>query len=51
MSTGELTDAKRKKLLEAAQKIHAHKIMQAKGFRILAQKARDESIRQLLLRN
>jgi VIT1/CCC1 family predicted Fe2+/Mn2+ transporter len=50
MSTGELTDAKRKKLLEAAQKIHAHKIMQAKGFRILAKKARDESIRQLLLR-
>ena len=46
----ELTNVERKKLLEAAKKIHAHKLMQAKGFGILAKKAKDERIKQLLLR-
>jgi len=50
MSMNELTNVERKKLLEAAKKIHAHKLMQAKGFGILAKKAKDERIKQLLLR-
>jgi len=50
MSTNELTNVERKKLLEAAKKTHAHKLMQAKGFGILAKKAKDERIKQLLLR-
>jgi len=50
MPTNELTNVERKKLLDAAKKIHAHKLMQAKGFDILARKAKDERIKQLLLR-
>ena len=50
MSTNELTTVKRKKLLDAAKKIHAYKLMQAKGFGILARRAKDERIKQLLLR-
>ena len=50
MSTNELINAERKKLLDAAKKIHAHKLMQAKGYGILARKAGDERIKQLLLR-
>jgi VIT1/CCC1 family predicted Fe2+/Mn2+ transporter/rubrerythrin len=50
MSTNELANVERKKLLDAAKKIHAHKLMQAKGFGILARKAKDERIKQLLLR-
>jgi VIT1/CCC1 family predicted Fe2+/Mn2+ transporter len=50
MSIKELTSVERKKLLDAAKKIHAHKLMQAKGFDILARKAKDERIKQLLLR-
>ena len=50
MSMNELTNVKRKKLLDAAKKIHAHKLMQAKGYGILAKKAKDERIKQLLLR-
>jgi VIT1/CCC1 family predicted Fe2+/Mn2+ transporter len=50
MPTNELTNVERKKLLDAAKKIHAHKLMQAKGFGILARKAKDERIKQLLLR-
>jgi len=49
MSANELTDVERKKLLNAAKKIHAHKLMQVKGFGILARKAKDERIKQLLL--
>jgi len=45
-----LTSVERKRLLDAAKKIYAHKLMQAKGFDILARKAKDERIRQLLLR-
>jgi VIT1/CCC1 family predicted Fe2+/Mn2+ transporter/rubrerythrin len=50
MATNELTNVERKKLLDAAKKIHAHKLMQAKGFGILARNAKDERIKQLLLR-
>jgi VIT1/CCC1 family predicted Fe2+/Mn2+ transporter len=50
MPTNELTNVERNKLLDAAKKIHAHKLMQAKGFGILARKAKDERIKQLLLR-
>ena len=46
----ELTNVKRKKLLDAAKKIHSHKLLQTRGFGILAKKAKDERIRQLLLR-
>jgi len=45
-----LANVERKKLLDSANKIHAHKLMQAKGYGILAKKARDERIKQLLLR-
>jgi predicted membrane protein (TIGR00267 family) len=50
MSMKELTNVERKRLLDAAKKIYAHKLMQVKGFDILAGKARDERIKQLLLR-
>jgi VIT1/CCC1 family predicted Fe2+/Mn2+ transporter/rubrerythrin len=46
----ELTNAETKRLLDAAKKIYMHKLMQAKGFNILAMKAKDERIKQLLLR-
>lgn len=50
MSMKELTNMERKKLLDAAKKIYVHKLMQAKGFGILARKVKDERIKQLLLR-
>jgi VIT1/CCC1 family predicted Fe2+/Mn2+ transporter len=50
MSMNELTNVERKKLLDAAKKIHVHKLMQAEGYGILAKKAKDERIKQLLLR-
>ena len=50
MSMKELTDMERKRLLDAAKKIHMHKLMQAKGFDILAKKTEDERMKQLLLR-
>jgi len=50
MPMKELANVKRKKLLGAAKKIHSHKLMQAKGFEILARKAKNERIKQLLLK-
>jgi predicted membrane protein (TIGR00267 family) len=50
MSMKQLTSVERKKLLDAAEKIYAHKLMQAKGFDILARKAKNKRIKQLLLR-
>jgi VIT1/CCC1 family predicted Fe2+/Mn2+ transporter/rubrerythrin len=50
MPMKELTHIERERLLDAAKKIHAHKLMHAKGFDILAKKAEDERIKQLLLR-
>jgi VIT1/CCC1 family predicted Fe2+/Mn2+ transporter len=43
-----LTDQDRKRLLEATKKIHLHKLVQIKGYRILVQRTRDERIRRLL---
>jgi VIT1/CCC1 family predicted Fe2+/Mn2+ transporter len=50
MSMKELTNVERKKVLDAAKKIYLHKLMQAKGFDILARKTKDEGIKQLLIR-
>ena len=43
-----LTDRERKTLLGAAEKIHAYKLMQAKGYERLVKKAKDERTKQLL---
>jgi predicted membrane protein (TIGR00267 family) len=50
MATNELANVERKKLVVTAKKIHAYKLMRAKGFQILAGKAKDERIKRLLLR-
>jgi VIT1/CCC1 family predicted Fe2+/Mn2+ transporter/rubrerythrin len=50
MPTNDLTNLERKKLLDAAKKIFAHKLMKEKGFGILTRKAKDQRIKQLLLR-
>ncbi len=44
----DLTDGERKALLDAAGKIRAYKLMQAKGYEKLVKKARDERTKQLL---
>ena len=44
----ELIDRERKALLDAAKKICAYKLMQAKGYERLANKARDERTKRLL---
>ncbi|MHA2181703.1 MAG: VIT1/CCC1 transporter family protein, partial [Promethearchaeota archaeon] len=46
----ELTDKERKRLLNAAKKIHVHKLMQTKGYGVLAKRAKDKRIKQLLIR-
>jgi predicted membrane protein (TIGR00267 family) len=46
----ELSDEERRRLLDAAKKIHAHKLVQIKGYRTLVKRARDERIKQLLIR-
>jgi predicted membrane protein (TIGR00267 family) len=45
-----LTDEERRRLLNAAKKIHAHKLVQTKGYTTLAKRAGDERIKQLLIR-
>jgi len=45
----ELTDRERKALLETAKKIHTYKLMQAKGYERIANKARDERTKRLLM--
>jgi VIT1/CCC1 family predicted Fe2+/Mn2+ transporter/rubrerythrin len=45
----ELTDRERDALLGTAKRILAYKRMQAKGYKRLARKAKDERVRQLLL--
>jgi len=45
-----LSDEERRRLLKAAKKIHAHKLVQIKGYKTLVKKARDERIKQLLMR-
>ena len=43
-----LTNTERRALLEVAKKVHAYKLMQAKGYDRLAKKAQDERTKQLL---
>jgi VIT1/CCC1 family predicted Fe2+/Mn2+ transporter len=45
-----LTDEERSGLLSAAMNIHLHMLVQAKGYRALVDKAKDERMRQLLIR-
>lgn len=45
-----LNDEERRRLLNAAEKIHVHKLVQIKGYRTLAGRASDERIKQLLIR-
>jgi len=44
-----LTDDERRSLLNAAKKIHAHKLVQVKGYRTLVKRARDERLKRLLV--
>jgi len=44
-----LTNKEREALLAEAKKIYIYKLMQAKGYKKLAKKAKDESIKRLLL--
>jgi predicted membrane protein (TIGR00267 family) len=44
-----LTDKERKRFLNAAKKIYAHKLMQTKGYGTLVKRAKDERIKQLLM--
>ena len=43
-----LTNIERRALLDVAKKVHAYKLMQAKGYDRLAKKAQDERTKQLL---
>jgi VIT1/CCC1 family predicted Fe2+/Mn2+ transporter/rubrerythrin len=45
-----LSEEERRRLLNAAKKIHAHKLVQIKGYRTLVKRAKDERIKQLLIR-
>ena len=44
-----LTDTEENALLDAAERVHAYKLMQAKGYHRLARKAQDERIERLLM--
>jgi predicted membrane protein (TIGR00267 family) len=46
----ELTDEERKRLLNAAKRIHTPKLMQTMGYGTLVKRAKDERIKQLLMR-
>ena len=50
MSMKEMTDEEKGRLLIAAKKIRAHKLVQIKGYKTLIKRAKDERIRQLLVR-
>ena len=45
-----LGDEERKRLLNAVKKIHAHKLVEIEGYRMLVKRAKDERIKQLLIR-
>ena len=45
-----LSDVEKGKLLYASKKIHAHKLVQIKGYRTLVKRASDERIKHLLIR-
>jgi len=44
-----LNDGERRRLLQAASRIHVHKLVQIKGYGTLAKRARDERMKQLLI--
>jgi len=44
-----LNDEERRSFLNAAKKVHAHKLVQIKGYRTLVKRAKDERIKQLLI--
>ncbi len=48
MST--LSDGEKGRLLDAAKKIHSHKLVQIRGYRVLVDRTKDERIRRLLIR-
>jgi rubrerythrin len=48
MSMDKLTNTERRALFDVAKKVHAYKLMQAKGYDRLAKKAQDERTKQLL---
>ena len=45
-----LSDGEKGSLLDAAKKIHSNKLVQIKGYRVLVDRAKDERIKQLLIR-
>jgi predicted membrane protein (TIGR00267 family) len=45
-----LSGEEKRRLLNAAKKIHAHKLVQIKGYQTLVKRARDERMKQLLIR-
>jgi predicted membrane protein (TIGR00267 family) len=49
MIMNKLNDEERRRLLNAAKKVHAHKLVQIKGYRTLVKRVRDERIKQLLI--
>ena len=49
VAMADLTDRERKALVDAAKKIRAYKLMQAKGYERLVKKAKDERTKQLLM--
>ena len=48
MST--LSDGEKGRLLDAAKKIHSHKLVQIRGYKVLVDRTKDERIRRLLIR-
>jgi VIT1/CCC1 family predicted Fe2+/Mn2+ transporter len=44
-----LSDGEKRSLLDAAKKIHSHKLVQIRGYRVLVDKAKDERIKRLLI--
>jgi VIT1/CCC1 family predicted Fe2+/Mn2+ transporter len=46
---GDMTDAERGALLNAAKRVHAYKLMQTRGYTRLAGKAQDETAKRLLM--
>lgn len=50
MPMNKLSEEEKRRLLNAAEKIHAYKLAQIRGFTGLIKKAKDERIKQLLIR-
>jgi VIT1/CCC1 family predicted Fe2+/Mn2+ transporter len=45
-----LSDGEKRSLLNAAKKIHSNKLVQIRGYKVLVDRAKDERIKQLLIR-